>query len=257
MKNTYPGGIKICYFIFRGVMGKHRKIEIGQRYDRLKIIEDLGVLPYKSSGRKFRTYRCLCDCGNIIDLPGVYIGRAWKSCGCLQRESREKVIAPGTMFGRLKVLEKGMAIPNRGYAYICECQCAKKTILSVRGDRLRSGEAQSCGCLHDELLREHCKKAYSNNFVGNTNVPRIAYDKLQKNNTSGVRGVTWHKGVCKWQAGIDFKGKHYHLGYYLDIAQAKKARESAEKELHGQFLEWYAENYPAQWRKIEKRRSKT
>lgn len=36
----------------------------------------------------------------------------------------------------------------------------------------------------------------------------------QKNNTSGFKGVSWHKGHRKWSAGICINGKRRHLGYF-------------------------------------------
>lgn len=234
---------------------KHRKIEIGQTYGRLTVREYLGLIPYNGTNRNRHMYRCECSCGNFIDLPGTYIGKAWKSCGCLQKESREKPIPAGTRFGRLTVIEPHDLIPGRGYRYKCQCDCGN--IIISRGDMLRRGEVQSCGCLHDELFREHAKIAYKNSFVDGTNVPRIASTQtIQRNNTSGVTGVTWHKGTGKWRASISFKGKSYSLGYYTEIPLAAKARKAAEDELFGNFLKWYQETYPDQWKRIQSRQQK-
>ena len=46
----------------------------------------------------------------------------------------------------------------------------------------------------------------------------------------GVRGVSWHKARRLWQARISVQGKKISLGYYHDIDDAKKARESAEEK---------------------------
>lgn len=51
---------------------------------------------------------------------------------------------------------------------------------------------------------------------------------IQKNNTSGVVGVTWVPSRNKWEAGIWDKGKRYSLGRYTDKADAIKARKDAE-----------------------------
>lgn len=230
---------------------KHRKIEVGQTYDRLTIKEYLGLLPY--GGRNRHMYRCECTCGNTIDLPGTYIGKGWKSCGCLQKESRTKLIPVGKRFGRLTIIGVHDIVPGRGYRYNCLCDCGNKII--ARGDMLKCGDVKSCGCLHDELLREHSKIAYKNSFVDGTNVPRIAEQKTPRNNTSGILGVRWHSRIHKWQASIGFKGKTYHLGYYSDISDAERARKAAEKELFGNFLEWYAKEYPARWKKMQEKKA--
>lgn len=53
-------------------------------------------------------------------------------------------------------------------------------------------------------------------------------------------------------AYIYFRGKRYHLGCYLDINDAIKVRELAEKKIFGDFLNWYAETYPEKYRKFQK-----
>lgn len=45
------------------------------------------------------------------------------------------------------------------------------------------------------------------------------------------------------------------INIYDKIEDAKAAREKAEKEIFGPFLEWYAENYPEQWEKTQKKRA--
>lgn len=147
----------------------------------------------------------------------------------------EKLIDKDTMFGRLKVIERTDDKKHNCYLYKCLCTNCNK-IVNIRSDRLRNGEAQSCGCIHDELLREKVKKAYKNNFKDGTSLPKLKSTKPQKNNTSGVLGVSWHKASNKWCTRISFKGKSYSLGYYDDIDDAKQAREIAKKELHEKYL---------------------
>jgi hypothetical protein len=92
---------------------------------------------------------------------------------------------------RLVVIEFVETIENRGYIYLCQCDCGNTT--EARGDYLRSGEVSSFGCLHDELFQENGKKAYKKMFVESTNIPRIKSKNIQKNNVSGIRGVGWYK----------------------------------------------------------------
>ena len=44
---------------------------------------------------------------------------------------------------------------------------------------------------------------------------------LNKNNTSGVRGVSWDSSSQRWTAKVMHKRKTYHLGSFLDIEDAK------------------------------------
>lgn len=55
-------------------------------------------------------------------------------------------------------------------------------------------------------------------------------------NSSGVKGVHFNKEAGKWHAQITVDKKRYHLGYFLDIADAEEARYNKAKELHGRFL---------------------
>lgn len=59
--------------------------------------------------------------------------------------------------------------------------------------------------------------------------------KLFSNNSSGERGVNWHKASSKWQVSIRVKGKLHHYGLFVNKCDAvKKARELRES-FHGDF----------------------
>ena len=58
---------------------------------------------------------------------------------------------------------------------------------------------------------------------------------IRKDNTSGFKGVTWHKCKKKWVSHIGFKKEFIHLGYFTDKIEAAKAYDSKAKELHGEF----------------------
>ncbi len=233
-------------------MGAQRKISIGDVFENLQVIENLGLKKY--CGKNCTFYKCKClKCGNTIDVPIKNLGTAQKDCGCGRSEPR-KIIPSGAKYNHLTVIKIGNYEKGRGYWYWCECDCEKHTKLEVRRDMLVSGEVSSCGCVHDELFQKNVKKAYKKNFVQNTNVPKITHDNLQSNNTSGVRGVSWHKRIKKWQASIQFQGTKYHLGYYDDISKAKEIRKTAEIELHKDFWKWYSENFPNEYKKNRKRK---
>jgi len=51
-----------------------------------------------------------------------------------------------------------------------------------------------------------------------------------KRNTSGVRGVSWHKTRGKWRAHIYKDYKQIHLGVFTTFEDAIAARQRAEKE---------------------------
>lgn len=58
---------------------------------------------------------------------------------------------------------------------------------------------------------------------------------LNKNNTSGYRGVSWDRFRKKWVAQLSLKYKHVYLGRFSDIEDARKAVKLAIVEKHGDF----------------------
>ncbi len=59
----------------------------------------------------------------------------------------------GSTFGRLEVVEC-LGKPNgRKYTYRCRCACGN--IIDIGVDSLRTGNSNSCGCLHRERVTKH------------------------------------------------------------------------------------------------------
>jgi len=54
-------------------------------------------------------------------------------------------------------------------------------------------------------------------------------------NTSGYKGVSWHKRNKKWQARITVNGKDRYLGSFLTPELAHEAYCNAADELRGEF----------------------
>jgi hypothetical protein len=57
----------------------------------------------------------------------------------------------------------------------------------------------------------------------------------QINNTSGYKGVYWHKRASKWVAQISENGKRKYLGRFANAEDAAHAYDAAAKELYGEF----------------------
>lgn len=183
--------------------------------------------------------KCRCDCGGekITRLSSLKNGIC-TSCGCAKRYHLD-----GQRFGKLMVI-KFDGLENHQAIWFCRCDCGNYSRVPTR--LLKNGSVKSCGC---EAKKQY-KKALSDMADG-TRAGGLMR-KPGKNNTSGRIGVSYIKSRCKWGAQIKFKGKNYFLGSYNTFYDACRARENAEKELYGNFLEWYFSKYPERKEKFAK-----
>lgn len=60
-------------------------------------------------------------------------------------------------------------------------------------------------------------------------------------NTSGMRGVCWHKRSKKWIAQSRLNGRIIHLGYYEKMEEAQAAYWRFNKEKRGEFANFQGE----------------
>jgi hypothetical protein len=75
-------------------------------------------------------------------------------------------------------------------------------------------------CVNPEHLRAVTDKQNNENRAG-----------ANPNSKSGVRGVHWRPDVKKWQVVIHAAGKKYHVGYFVDLAEAGAAAVAKRNEL--------------------------
>ena len=61
---------------------------------------------------------------------------------------------------------------------------------------------------------------------------------LNKNNTSGEKGVTWHKRASKWCGEVWKDGEKHYLGLFIEYADAVNAVRRKRIELHGDFAKF-------------------
>lgn len=96
---------------------------------------------------------CKCACGTerVVAAKALRSGLS-TSCGCAKRDrGRARLIdLSGRTFGRLYVIDSHGA--GRSLRWRCRCLCGNYVL--VRGQLLRDGQTQSCGCLFAEGLRQ-------------------------------------------------------------------------------------------------------
>lgn len=146
----------------------------------------------------------------------------------------------GKTFGNLKAIRSTGEKSGTSYIWEFECLLCGK-ITKKRLSSVTSGKVVSCGCYKNRNLKTKPIEEKLGQKYG-TNISRIKSDKIQKNNTSGHKGVSLHKQKGKsdrWIAYIYFQGVKYHLGSFVRKEDAIQVRKDAEKELFGDFLIWY------------------
>ncbi len=59
--------------------------------------------------------------------------------------------------------------------------------------------------------------------------------EAQSNNTSGFKGVFWHKSTSKWMVKITCEGKQHYGGVFEDKLEAHHAAVALREKLHKEF----------------------
>jgi len=138
---------------------KHKKTDYsGQKFGMLTVIKRT-----RTDDNRNVYYECLCDCGNIKEIPSRYfVYGSTQSCGCLYRKSVENSIEDltGQKFNRLTVIEFIRTESSNGnmrnyWKCLCDCGNYKK----AESRTLKNGSVKSCGCLRKEMhLLAHKKE---------------------------------------------------------------------------------------------------
>lgn len=119
----------------------------------------------------------------------------------------------GKQFGRLTVLNRTEdGINPNGSKYIrwnCKCECGSTTI--VRGQSLKNGHTQSCGCFHKETLGKSSLKenvfVEENDFmIGITPSGEKFY--FDPDDFENIKGYCWNVNKQGYVVARDRTGKH-------------------------------------------------
>lgn len=128
----------------------------GQRFGKLVVIKRNG----SKNGRAY--WLCQCDCGNQVNvISNALSSNKTKSCGCIsierirnQNKGKSLIIdISGNRYGRLVVKEFSHLSDDRKRTYWkCVCDCGNEII--TRGDGLKNGHTNSCGCYNKDVVAE-------------------------------------------------------------------------------------------------------
>ena len=219
----------------------------GKVFGRLTVLE-----PTDQRRGSAVVWKCKCICGNEVYVARHNLLQATTlSCGCLKSENITKINKESTKditgkkYGRLTAIEPTEKRFREYVIWKCKCSCGKEALVSLRN--LTNGTTLSCGCLASELASKKSAERFAdfreNNYIAGTRLDTITNTKLNKNNTTGYKGVYLRKKDDKYVSYIKFQGKRYFLGGHDTKELAYEARKEAEDKLYGDFLKWYNEIY--------------
>lgn len=86
---------------------------------------------------------------------------------------------------------------------------------------------------------DHIDGDKQNNKINNlrpcTTSQNTRNSKINTRNTSGVKGVSWHKNRRKWQAQIMTNGHTKYLGLFKRLKEARDVVRVNRELMHGEF----------------------
>ncbi len=114
-----------------------------------------------------------------------------------------------------------------------------------RNVRLKDG-TRSAVYMHREILEvdfteevDHRNRNGLDNRRANLRIATKQQNSCNRSapitNTSGFKGVSWHKRHRKWYAHINIEGKRKHLGHFESAKEAAEAYDRAAMEKYGEF----------------------
>jgi hypothetical protein len=93
----------------------------------------------------------------------------------MAKNNSEEIL--GTRFGRLVVVGfQKKKPPNRGWSWVCRCDCGNTHIASPND--IRNGKIKSCGCYHREASKKRAQK-FENDVYSNKRLYSI-YNGIKK-----------------------------------------------------------------------------
>lgn len=207
-----------------------KKIEMaGKRFGRLIVIEEAG-----KDKHGHLMWRCLCDCGAERKVDGLNLraGRT-QSCGCYQRDIvKEHNTKHGLAHHPIYTVWRNMlqrcylptnvSYENYGERGIMVCSEWKNSpIKFIDWAELNGWQMGLEIDRYDNdqgYCPDNCRFVTRSDNELNTRL-------LSSTNSTGFRGVSWHKGAGKYRASIKVDGKTYHFGFFTSAIEAARSRD--------------------------------
>lgn len=227
-------------------------LESGMKFGRLVIIREAKELNHNKQPWGYQ-YECQCKCGGISypTKNALCTGRT-QSCGCLSIDHNKEYYSKVNLIENCGEYIKIFFFNTDTFTKIDSDDYEKvKDICWTLGSngyvygRLR-GYKNKQVLLHNFLMNPP-KGMEIDHLFGDTldnrqKMLRIVTSSQnnmnkgeQSNNSSGHRGVHYHKQAQKWWAYINKEGHRYDLGLFESFEEAVTTRKEAEIKFFGEF----------------------
>lgn len=241
-----------CGCLHKENTSKARTIDLtGKTFGYLTVINRAG-----STKSKGVLWNCRCICEKIKVIPSHYLtsGKV-RSCGCkkgsLMRKNyqetfttKEYVFEEDYVIGYTQNTNKPFFVDCDDYETIKNYKWNEKYDTNyIYGTSVVDGDYVYLHRLitkcPDDMLVDHIN---GNRFDNRKNNLRIVNHlqnamntSLRKNNTSGIKGVSYNKKRNKWYSYITYNHKTISLGLYDTKEEAQIARQKAEEKYQGEY----------------------
>ena len=230
----------------------------GERFERLVVIKR--VEDYVSpKGKKTAQWLCECDCGNERVVRGCYLkNKNTKSCGCLQKEKASHIGKENKKYNMYDLTgEYGVGYTTKEEEFYFDLEdydLIKDYYWGIDANgyvrtRILNGKDKPCiymhrlvfGLLDSKLDVDHIHHKKNDNRKSElricTHQENCMNTKIQKNNVTGVTGVSYRKDNCKkkYRVTISANGEDIKIGSYENFEDAVEARIKAENEYYGEY----------------------
>lgn len=117
----------------------------------------------------------------------------------------------GKRFGKLTIFSYDNRDKRKNFCVICKCDCGNEIITNI--NFLLKGTTKSCGCLKVDIGREKIHMVIEKSYDKQQFI-RVSNKILQKNNTSGIRGVSFIRKTGRWRACVQINKKQIYKDFW-------------------------------------------
>ena len=219
----------------------------GKKFNMLTVIERYPTNSCNGNSR----WICRCDCGRLTVADSYQLRKGLtKSCGCYKHTpgvwkrqknvydmSGEYGVGYASNNGAKFIFDKDDYERIRDYTWYQNDQ--GYMMAYVNGGHIIQHRYVMC-CSDDRII-DHINNNRTDNRKSNLRYTTKQLNGINrganKNNNTGVKGVSYVEKHNHYAARIMVDGTNIHIGVYDTLAEAKYAREQKELEIFGEYAQ--------------------